>query len=443
MNEAPRALSASLAARLAEELFATIDGELQIGNLPASRLAEAYGTPLYVYDVGVAGRVIRLLRDALPGNVEIYYSAKANPNPEFIRCLVAEGAGVEVSSCGEYLRARRGGARPDRIVFTGPGKTAAELEVVVRDGVEQINVESAEEIELLEGIGSRLSMQIPCAIRVNPSAPLGGGAMRMGGRPSPFGIDEDCLGDAIAAVLRASNLRLAGVHVHAATQILDAEAVLEYWRCALNIARRAAGAASLAFATVDLGGGLGIPYFEHDSPLDLRALARGAAELVSGAAGDPLLRRARFILEPGRFLAGPCGVYLTRVLSVKRSYGKQFIVMDGGANHNLAASGNLGQIIKRDYPILNASRAGATATTEYTVVGPLCTPVDTLGRGVGLPPTRAGDLIAVLQSGAYGLTASPCEFLSHPTPAEVLVEHGSPRLIRERGTFHQPIAPLR
>lgn len=442
MNEPAQAPPASLAARLAAELFSTLDGELQIGNLPASRLAEAYGTPLYVYDAGVASRLLRLLRHALPGNVEIYYSVKANPNPEFIRCLVAQGAGVEVSSCGEYLRARRGGARPDRIVFTGPGKTAAELDVVVREGVEQINVESAEEIELLQGIGSRLGMQIPCAIRVNPAAPLGGGAMHMGGLPSPFGIDEDCLGDAIAAVLRASHLRLAGVHVHAGTQILDAEVLLECWRCALKIARRAASAASLAFATIDLGGGLGIPYFEHDGPLDLRALAQGAAQLVSDAAGDPFLRGARFILEPGRFLAGPCGVYLTRVLSVKRSYGKQFIVMDGGANHNLAASGNLGQIIKRDYPILNASRADSASMTEYTVVGPLCTPVDTLGRRVGLPPTRAGDLIAVFQSGAYGLTASPCEFLSHPTPAEVLVENGSQRLIREGGTFHQPIAPL-
>jgi diaminopimelate decarboxylase len=267
--------------------------------------------------------------------------------------------------------------------------------------------------------------------------------MRMGGKPAQFGFDEERLAEVIAAVRAHRHLRFSGVHMFAGTQILDADVLLGQWRHAVEVARRAADVAGGPVATVDLGGGLGIPYFPHESALDLEAVRAAAAELFATIEGDPALLGTRFILEPGRFLAGPAGVYLCRVLSVKESRGTTFLVLDGGMNHHLAASGNLGQVIKRDYPILNASRPDAGPLAEAVVVGPLCTPLDTLGRKVGMPrTTTSGDLVAILQSGAYGLSASPVGFLSHPMPAEVLVEQGAPRLIRGRGSFLHPIVPL-
>jgi diaminopimelate decarboxylase len=267
--------------------------------------------------------------------------------------------------------------------------------------------------------------------------------MRMGGQPAQFGFDEERLAEVIAAVGAHGQLRFSGVHMFAGTQILDADVLVGQWRHAVEVARRVADLVGAPVATVDLGGGLGIPYFPHETALDLEAVRTAAAELFATVDEDPAFLGTRFIVEPGRFLAGPAGVYVSRVLSKKESRGKTFVVLDGGMNHHLAASGNLGQVIKRDYPILNASRPDAGPLAEAVVVGPLCTPLDTLGRKVAMPEaTTSGDLVAILQSGAYGLSASPVGFLSHPMPAEVLVDQGAPRLIRGRGTFQHPIVPL-
>lgn len=429
-----------LAHALVGELFAEIDGELAVGGIAASRLAAEHGTPLYVYDAEILRRRLSALRGALPERMEVLYSVKANPNPAVVRCLVAEGAGCEIASAAEYLRARAAGCPPARIVFAGPAKGEDELELVVREGIGEIHVESHEEIALLSAIAEVLGKDVDVAIRVNPAPAAAGGAMQMGGRAAVFGVDEERLEEIALMIREAPRLHLRGIHMFAGTQILDAGVLLDQWRHALALAARLAAATGEPVRTVDLGGGLGIPYFARDSALDLAALSAGAAALVAGL--PPALAGARLLVEPGRFLAGPAGVYLARVRVVKRSRGATFVVIDGGMNHNLAASGNLGQILKRDYPILNASRASAPTALEARVCGPLCTPLDTLGREVLLPETRPGDLIAVLQSGAYGLSASAVGFLSHPTPAEVLVDRGDARRVRERGTFAHPCAPL-
>jgi diaminopimelate decarboxylase len=324
------------------------------------------------------------------------------------------------------------------MLFAGPGKTAAELELVVGRGIGEIHVESREELDVL----SRLDGEKRVGVRVNPLAAAAGGAMRMGGRSSPFGFDEERLEEVIARIVSCSALRFCGIHMFVGTQILDSELLIAQWRHAVAVARRAAAVNGAPLETVDLGGGLGIPYFPGEHPLALPRVRRLAAELFRDLDGDPLFDGTKFIIEPGRFLVGPAGVYLSRVLSVKHSRGDTFVVVDGGMHHHLAASGNLGQVIKRDFPVVNASRMDATPLVDATVVGSLCTPLDVLGRTVRLSAPRPGDLVAVLQSGAYGLTASPVGFLSHPMPAEVLIEEEVPRLIRRRGTFEQPLTSL-
>lgn len=431
-----------LAARLVADNFFVSQGHLQLGGVAASEIARLHGTPLYVYDAGTMRASYRALAKAFGELGEIYYSIKANPNPEVVRIFVGEGAGLEVASAAEYERALAAGCEPARILFAGPGKTDQELEHVVRGGIGEIHVESEYEIERLGGIARRLGKQVDLSIRVNPAAAGQGGAMRMGGRPSPFGIDEERLEAAADKISAQAALKLTGVHLFAGTQILDAEVLGRQWRHGLEIAARLARHVGRPLKTIDLGGGLGIPYFAGDATLDLTRLAQIAGELAASVRANAALAGARILVEPGRFLAGPGGIYLVRVLDVKLSRGERFIVTDGGMHHHLAASGNLGQVIKRDYPLIPADRMAEERTMRAAVVGPLCTPLDALARNVELPDLRPGDLIAVLQSGAYGLTASPVGFLSHPMPAEVLVDQGNVRVVRPRGTFSQPATTL-
>ena len=425
---------------LAAELFGEASGVLTIGGVSVEALAAAHGTPLYVYDAAILRRQLDALRAALPEPVDIFYSIKANPTPHVVRVLVEAGAGCEIASAAEYLRARAAGCAAERIVFAGPGKGEAELAEVVAGGIGEIHVESEDEIALLGAIAAHAGRTVDVSIRVNPARAVAGGSMQMGGHPAAFGIDEERLADAAGRVRAEPRLRLRGLHQFAGTQILDAGVLLAQWRHAVELGAGLASITGEPPHTIDLGGGLGIPYFSHETPLDLAAVKRGAAELLADLPGA--LGSTRFIVEPGRFLAGPAGLYVAHVLSVKVSRGVTYVILDGGMHHHLAASGNLGQVIKRDYPIVNASRLGDAPSLAATVCGPLCTPLDTLARQAELAPARPGDLIAILQSGAYGLTASPVGFLGHPMPAEVLVDAGEARRIRARGTFAQPLAPL-
>ena len=410
------------------------------GGISVAELARMHDTPLYVYDAAAIRRQLAALRDALCGRIDVCYSVKANPNPHVVRVFVGQGLGCEIASAAEYQRARAAGCPPERILFAGPGKGERELAYVVERGIGEIHVESGEEIAMLGAIGRRLGRDVDVAIRVNPRRAAAGGAMQMGGQPAAFGIDEELLEEAVALVAAQPRLALRGVHQFAGTQILDAELLVAQWRHAIGLGARLAALTGAPPRTIDLGGGLGIPYFAHERPLDLAALKAGVAALLADLPGA--LAGARLVVEPGRFLVGPSGVYVARVRAVKSSRGTTFVIVDGGMHHHLAASGNLGQVIKRDYPVVNASRADEEPTQPVAIVGCLCTPLDTLARGARLAPVRPGDLVAILQSGAYGLTASPAGFLSHPMPAEVLVDGGRAQVIRARGTFEAPLVQL-
>ena len=429
----------SLGHQLMRQYFRARGGELLVGDIGVRELAATFGTPLYVYDQGLMATRYRELVAAVDGFAEVYYSIKANPQPEVARCFVNLGAGLEVASGGEFLLARAAGCDPKRLLFAGPGKGADELRIALGGGVGEIHIESLDEVALVGDIAASMGRSVSVALRINPEAAAAGGAMRMGGKPSPFGIDEENLDEAVSAVLAQPALHLDGVHLYSGTQVLQAEVLLRQWSHGLTLAQRLAGQLGRALRRVDLGGGLGIPYHTGQQPLDLAEVQAGAVVLAERLRSTPELAGTQVLIEPGRWLTGPSGIYLMAVRSVKRSRGQRFVVCDGGMHHHLAASGNLGQVIKRDYPLVAATRVGEPSIDVASVVGPLCTPLDRLGHETPLPELRVGDLIAVLQSGAYGLSASPAGFLSHPMPAEVMVHGGEARLLRAAGTPANPL----
>ena len=431
-----------LASALVAAHFSVERGELAIGGLSVRALAEAHGSPLFVYDAAMLRARYRALADALAGFAEVFFSIKANPNPAIAALFVAEGAGLEIASGSEFLLARQAGASPERILFAGPSKSSEELRLAMAGGIGEIHLETFEEIDHVAQIARDIGRRMPVSIRVNPSAAAQGGAMRMGGKPTAFGFDEEIMDEVVAAVLAHPDLELTGLHLFAGTQILDADVLLTQWRYGLDLAVQLGQKLGRPLTSIDLGGGLGIPYHTGDATLDLTRLKEGARGLASHVSTEPWLKAAHILVEPGRYLTGPAGVYLMGVRAVKISRGQRFIVCDGGMHHHLAASGNLGQVIKRDYPLLAATRMGAPVSGQVAVVGPLCTPLDTLGRQTAMPDLAMGDLVAVLQSGAYGLSSSPVGFLGHAMPAEVLVENGQARVIRKAGDFHQPLVNL-
>lgn len=437
-DDSTAAVPEGLAHQLAHEHFGVSGGELAIEGLAASALVAEFGSPLFVYSANVMRHNLRALLDATHQQADVYYSVKANPNPAVIRVFAEAGAGAEIASGTEYEYARRAGVAPERILFAGPGKSNDELAHVITRGIHEIHAEAVDEIERISWIAGELGRTVSVSIRVNPDQAAQGGSMRMGGQATQFGIDEDQLEQVVARFATDDNIRIVGVHMFAGTQILDAATLIDQWQHGLAVADKLAGLLGRPLRTIDLGGGLGIPYFGKESALDLALVKQSFGALLDTVQGNPMLRDSRLIVEPGRFLVGPAGVYLARVVSMKTSRDQSFAITDGGMHHHLAASGNLGQIIKRDYPVMLANRALEPHDQPVTVVGPLCTPLDTYGRKTRFPMPRNGDLFAVLQSGAYGLTASPLGFLSQPAPAEILVDGGQPSVIRPRGSFHNP-----
>jgi diaminopimelate decarboxylase len=422
----------ALARRLVGDNFQVAGPDLAIGGITMRTLAERFGTPFFVYDAAaIRSNYLRLVA-AVGDFASIYFSIKANPNPAIVRLFNDLGAGLELASAGELAFALRSGGCPKRMLAAGPGKTRDDLRAFVRAGLAEIHLESLDEAEALSAIAGTAGVTQGVSLRINPVAAATGGAMRMGGKPTVFGFDEETMAETIAHVSALPNLDLQGVHLFAGTQILDAATLLTQWHHGLSVAARLAAILGRPLKSIDLGGGLGIPYHDGDGALDLAALNAGIPGLLAAKQLDPLIADSRIIIEPGRFLVGPFGLYVASVLTTKSSRGHHYVVTDGGMHHHLAASGNLGQVVKRDYPVVAASSMHVEESVQVTVSGPLCTPLDILARATALPPLAAGDLVAVLQSGAYGLTASPNGFLSHASPPEILVESGIAELIRPR-----------
>ena len=411
------------------------DGELLTGDLAVSSIASRHGTPLFVYDRSIVERKYSALRNTLPDHFAIYYSVKANPNPAFLNFFLERGCGLEVASAGELYQALAAGCPPEKIFFAGPGKTEKELKFAIEKEIGEIHAESRLELERISALSRTRGVRARVGVRVNPSEDAQGGAMQMGGKPAPFGIDEENLPSVLQAIGHDPSLEFCGIHLFVGTQILDHKLLLAQYRKGLEIAGKAAKATGVALRTVDFGGGLGIPYFDGETELDLAGLKEALLKIVEEIESDDCFAGTQFVIEPGRFLVGEAGVYVTRINDIKESRGKRYLILDGGMHHHLAASGNLGQVIKRNFPVAILNKVGSPATDTYDVVGPLCTPLDTLGRSVHLPSAEVGDLVGIFQSGAYARAASPLQFLSHPSPPEVWANGREEHLVRRRGRY--------
>ncbi len=394
--------------------YAGQSGELTIAGRAASNWVDEHGTPLFVYDPAIVSARVSRFRAAFPA-VDLHYAMKANPHPDLLAAVAPLVDGLDVASAGELARALA--VKPAAAIsFAGPGKRDAELEAAITAGV-TLNCESQGEAARAIGIGERLGIRPKLAVRVNPDLELRGSGMRMGGRPSPFGIDAERVPALVRTVI-AAGADWRGFHVYAGSQALSAEAVAEAQAATLSLAARLAEQAGASPPIVNLGGGFGIPYFAGDVPLDVEVV--GDALAAALATRPTILTNTRFAIELGRWLVAEAGVYLTRVIDRKESGGETFLIVDGGLHHQLAATGNFGTVVRRNYPLAAVHRMGEPAVETASVVGPLCTPLDRLGDHVGLPRAEVGDLIAIFLAGAYGATASPSAFLGHPPAAEVV-----------------------
>ncbi|MDM7323214.1 MAG: pyridoxal-dependent decarboxylase, exosortase A system-associated [Gammaproteobacteria bacterium] len=401
-------------------LFATRAGTLYIGEQPVTALAERLGTPFYAYDSRLIELRIKELRDVLPSQVQIHYAVKANPFPPLLSYMAGRVDGCDVASAGELEKALEAGFSPETISFAGPGKRDAELMAALQANI-TINVESAGELERLARLGEMLGIRPRVALRINPDFELKGSGMRMGGGAKPFGIDAE-QAPAIIREINALDIDFQGLHIFTGSQSLSMEAIIQAQSGALNLARMLLEGAGLPLRKINIGGGLGIPYFPGENRLNIKPMGDQLHHLLETHRG--WLGDAHLVLELGRFLVGEAGVYVTRIVDRKVSRGETFLITDGGMHHHLALSGNLGQVIRKNYPVYLAHRVGKPAEEIVNIHGPLCTPLDVLGHKVALPRAEIGDLIAVTQSGAYGLTASPVHFLGHPLPSEVLIDGG-------------------
>ncbi|HSJ77897.1 MAG TPA: pyridoxal-dependent decarboxylase, exosortase A system-associated [Erythrobacter sp.] len=398
--------------------YENIGGELAIGGRRASDLvAEAGRTPLFVYSrAHLDGRVADL-RAALPDRIGLNFAVKANPHLAVIGHMAPLVDGFDIASSGELALCVAVGIDPARISFAGPGKSDDELEAAIDVGV-TLNCESEGEAARALAIGQRLGKAPRMAIRVNPSFEMKGSGMKMGGGAKQFGVDAERV-PALARHVIAQGAEWRGLHIFTGSQTLGADAIIEAQANVLELAASLADDIGHGLPKLNMGGGLGIPYFPGDEPVDLAKVGTALAERVAHL--PPVLSETELCIELGRYLVGEAGVYLTRVIDRKISHGVTYLITDGGLHHQLAASGNFGTVVRRNYPSAIATRYGMEATEEVNIVGCLCTPLDRLADAALMPPADVGDLVAVFCAGAYGASASPSAFLGHGPAAELLV----------------------
>jgi diaminopimelate decarboxylase len=397
-------------------------GRLLVAGRPAEDwVREAGDTPLFLYDSALLTARVAAFRAAMPTELGLHYAMKANPLPDLLRHMAGLVDGFDVASAGELSKALAAGMPASRISFAGPGKRDRELEAAIAAGV-ALNIESAGELARAGAIARRLGQRARVALRVNPPFALKGSGMKMGGAASPFGVDA-AEAPPLLRAMQGAEFAFHGFHLFAGSQNLSAAAILESQRQSVALAAELVREAGIgAPALVNLGGGFGVPYFPGDTALDLAELGAGLREIL--VSRPQVLAGSRFALELGRWLVAEAGVYLCRIVDRKSSGGERFLITDGGLHHQLAATGNFGTVIRRNYPVVNASRDVGEAggeTETATVVGCLCTPLDRLAEKLQLPLSEVGDLVAVFMAGAYGRTASPEAFLGHPAPLERLV----------------------
>ena len=411
MNDRPKLVHAPT------EGFPMQGDRLTVGGIPLDRLAARVGqTPFYAYDRALLSQRVAELRQHLPASISLHYAMKANPMPAVVDHMAREVDGIDVASGRELRVALDAGMDPKEISFAGPGKHAAELAMAIASGV-LINVESPTELATIARLADEQKATARIAIRVNPDFELKSSGMKMGGGPKQFGIDAEQLPALLPTI--AHPLVFEGFHIFSGSQNLKAESIIDAQTKALALAVELAAFAPGPVRMLNIGGGFGIPYFPGESRFDLAAVGVHLHGLVEDA--KRLLPEAELVVELGRYLVGEAGVYVSRVIDRKVSRGQVYLVTDGGLHHHLSASGNFGQVIRKNYPVAIGTRAADAEREVASVVGPLCTPLDLLADRMDLARADIGDLVVVFQSGAYGLTASPGNFLSHPAAVEILV----------------------
>ena len=396
-----------------------VDGdELIIGGMPLSRLAARVGsTPFYAYDRSKLSERVALLRAHLPPEIHLHYAMKANPMPAVVQHMAGLVDGLDIASGGEQRVALDTPVDPAEVSFAGPGKSDADLACAIAAGI-VLNMESAAEMERIALAGKALGLVPKVAVRVNPDFELKSSGMKMGGGPKQFGIDTELVPDVLRRI-GALGLDFQGFHIYSGSQNLKAESIQEAHEKTFALAIRLAADAPGPVKSLNIGGGFGIPYFPGEGRLDLEAVGANLKRLLPGV--KAALPEAKIVIELGRYLVAEAGVYVSRVIERKESRGEVYLVTDGGLHHHLAASGNFGQVIRKNYPVAIGNRMASQERENVSVVGPLCAPLDLLADRMDLPKAQVGDLVVVFQSGAYGLSASPAAFLSHPNAREVLV----------------------
>ena len=398
--------------------FPVVDDVLQVGGMPVTRLAQRVGrTPFYAYDRALMTERVALLRKKMPSSLHLHYAMKANPMPAVVQHFATLVDGIDVASVNEMRVALDTPMPAAHVSFAGPGKSQDELRAAVAAGI-TINIESEQELTIIARHGQETGFKPRVAIRVNPDFELKSSGMRMGGGPKQFGIDAERVPQVLNNIAKM-DIAFIGFHIFSGSQNLKAEAIMEAQAKTIELGIRLAAEAPAPVQLLNIGGGFGIPYFPGEQALDLAPIGAALADLLDKVKRE--MGNTTVAIELGRFLVGEAGIYVCSVLERKISRGAVFIIADGGLHHHLAASGNFGQVLRKNYPVVVGNRVHGSAREIASVVGPLCTPLDLLADKMDLAEAQVGDLIVVFQSGAYGLTASPTAFLSHATPLEILV----------------------
>ncbi len=400
------------------ETLAVKDDQFVFGGQKLQELADVVGhTPFYAYDSQVMRKRVEDLRNQLPTEIHLHYAIKANPMAEVVKHMAGMVDGLDVASGGELAIALASGAAPGSISFAGPGKSKNELSEAISNNV-VINMESETEMRRIATLANTLGIRPTVAIRVNPDFELKTSGMKMAGGPKQFGIDSERV-PTVLEELKDLDLDFCGFHIFCGSQNLRHTAICEAQQKTVALAIELSEATESPIRMLNIGGGFGIPYFPGDEPLEIQPISDNLDSLL------PTIRsampEAQVVLELGRYLVGESGIYVCRVIDRKISRGQVFLIVDGGMHHHLAASGNFGQVLRKNYPVLIGNRVKGQGTESTSVTGPLCTPLDLLADRMELPQAEIGDLVVVLQSGAYGLTASPTAFLGHPPPEQIFI----------------------
>ena len=390
-------------------------------NSRLAKAAAAFGTPVYVYDMDIVRKRFEKLHALFGRHFGVSFAVKSNPNTELLTRILPNVVTLDVSSYKEVERALDAGCPTGRMTFSGPAKRVQEIEGAVTMRVGELVLESVAEAEIASAAAVRLGLTQDVLIRINPKTSPRHFGVNMAGKASQFGIDEEDIEAGIDAIQALPGLNLIGFHIYSGTNSLKPEAIAENYAIFIALFRKCSEHARIVPRKLIFGSGFGVPYIDSDQPLDVDALAELVMPMIDEFKQHPRFVRSECVLEMGRWLVGPAGWLLTGVIAEKHSRGVDIRLCDAGFNNHLAACGMMGTVIRRNWSFTNVTNPDAEPA-KYNLVGPLCTTIDILASDITLPQVRINDVLAISNSGAYGLTASPTRFISHPEPSEVIFD---------------------